>query len=64
MQIVKKRERTSLYKEKKKKQTFRQIQSLSHAGHYTETVTFTFTHTHTYTHTPPSIDPKLEQVNI
>ena len=63
MQSVKKRERTSLYKEQKK-QTFRKIQSLSYAGHYTETVTFTSTHTHTYTHTPPSIDPKLEQVNI
>ena len=47
-------------KKKKNKQTFRKNQSLNYAGHYTETVTFT----HTHTHTPPSIYPKLEQVNI
>ena len=62
MKIVKERERERelIQGEKKKKQTFRKNQSLNYAGHYTETVTFT----HTHTHTPPSIYPKLEQVNI
>ena len=50
MKIVKKRERESLYKEREKKKTFRKNQSLSYAGHYTETVNI-HTHTHTHTHT-------------